>query len=40
MSEVEEALHNAAKMGYQAAENGENLEEVLKDIKVTDGETA
>jgi hypothetical protein len=40
MSEVEEALHNAARMGYKAAENGENLEDVLKDIKVTKGAKA
>jgi len=40
MNEVEEALHDAAQMGYKAEENGKKLEDVLDDIKVSDGETA
>lgn len=40
MSEVKKALKDAARMGYKAAENGENLEEILKDIKVTKGAEA
>ena len=34
MSEVQEALQAAARMGYKAAENGENLEQLLNDITV------
>lgn len=40
MSEVEQALHDAARMGYKAAENGKKLEDILKDIKVTEGAEA
>lgn len=34
MSEIQEALRAAARMGYKAAENGENLEQILNDITV------
>jgi len=34
MSEVQEALQAAARMGYKAAENGENLEDVINQINV------
>lgn len=34
MTEIEDALQDAVRMGYKAAENGENLEETLENIKV------
>jgi len=38
MSEIEEALQEAVRMGYKAAENGENLQDKLEKIKVKDRE--
>jgi len=41
MSEIEEALQQAAKIGYEAAENGtKTLEEIQEQIKVTEGAEA
>lgn len=38
MSEIEEALQQAAKIGYEAAENGsKTLEEVQEQIQATKG---
>jgi len=34
MTEIEDALKRAIRIGYDAAENGENLEETLENIKV------
>ena len=34
MSEIQDALQDAARLGYKAAENGENLEQLLNDITV------
>jgi len=41
MSELQEALQDAARIGYKAAENGENLEDIINNITVkTQGEQA
>ena len=40
MSDVEQALHDAARLGYEAAENGENLEDILENITVQKGAEA
>lgn len=40
MSEVEDAIKDAVRTGYKAAENGENLEDILQNVKVTDGKTS
>lgn len=34
MSEIQEALQDAARLGYKAAENGENLEDIINNITV------
>lgn len=34
MSEIQDALQQAARLGYNAAENGENLEDVINQINV------
>ncbi len=36
MNDIEESHVQAAKLGYKAAENGENLEDVINSISVQD----
>jgi len=40
MTEIQDALQDAARLGYKAAENGENLEEIINQITVKTGEQA
>jgi len=36
MNEIEQPLQDAVRLGYKAAENGENLEDIINSISVQD----